>query len=300
VRSIPTPTVTRGRVRCGRSGPYRSSPATESYLRIDRILEADAPRRTGDPSGYGFLSENADFAAACATPGGLRRTTPHRCARSGTAQCARAGGGSKCGAARSACWIIRPRARCGAPHRAFGDAQGTGGGGGIGMRVVREEISSPSFQSVTRAPRAIRGGGVFLENSSRRRATSSADFRRWPRSCVFLGSGTARCSGATRRSSRKRQRRAHRCADVRLAESGGSPSPRRGSSAAGSRVGCFLDDLLVARCTEQSARRGDDMTRPSPKICTSMGAPSRRIFPEHASARMRSRRTRYDWKAAAS
>ncbi len=46
------------------------APATESYLCSDRIL--DAARRTGAQAihpGYGFLSENADFAEACATAG---------------------------------------------------------------------------------------------------------------------------------------------------------------------------------------------------------------------------------------
>src|SRR5882672_4040589 len=45
-------------------------PAGESYLRIDRILEA--ARATGAQAihpGYGFLSENADFAAACERAG---------------------------------------------------------------------------------------------------------------------------------------------------------------------------------------------------------------------------------------
>src|SRR4030095_16156661 len=46
------------------------APSAESYLRIDRIL--DAARRHGAEAihpGYGFLSENAEFAAACEDAG---------------------------------------------------------------------------------------------------------------------------------------------------------------------------------------------------------------------------------------
>src|SRR5881397_586997 len=48
-----------------RAGP---PPSAESYLRVDRIL--DAARAHGAEAihpGYGFLSENAEFAAACAS-----------------------------------------------------------------------------------------------------------------------------------------------------------------------------------------------------------------------------------------
>ena len=46
------------------------APSSESYLSIDRILEA-AKKHGADAihPGYGFLSENADFAAACAAAG---------------------------------------------------------------------------------------------------------------------------------------------------------------------------------------------------------------------------------------
>ena len=52
------------------AGAIGPPPARESYLVVDRIL--GAARRTGADAvhpGYGFLSENADFAEACAAAG---------------------------------------------------------------------------------------------------------------------------------------------------------------------------------------------------------------------------------------
>src|SRR6478672_2210471 len=46
------------------------SPSSESYLRIDRMIDAArAHRAEAIHPGYGFLSENAEFAAACEAAG---------------------------------------------------------------------------------------------------------------------------------------------------------------------------------------------------------------------------------------
>ncbi len=57
-------------MQAGEAVAIGPSPAAESYLKIDAIL--DAARQTGAEAihpGYGFLSENPDFAEACAEAG---------------------------------------------------------------------------------------------------------------------------------------------------------------------------------------------------------------------------------------
>src|SRR5881628_3016021 len=50
--------------------PIGPAPSSESYLRIDKILEAAKATGAGAiHPGYGFLSENTDFARACADAG---------------------------------------------------------------------------------------------------------------------------------------------------------------------------------------------------------------------------------------
>jgi 3-methylcrotonyl-CoA carboxylase alpha subunit len=56
--------------QCDEAYPIGSAPAAESYLVIDRIIEAARRAKAGCiHPGYGFLSENADFAQACAKAG---------------------------------------------------------------------------------------------------------------------------------------------------------------------------------------------------------------------------------------
>ena len=56
--------------QCDEAYPIGPAPAAESYLVIDRLI--DVARQSGAQCihpGYGFLSENAEFAEACAKAG---------------------------------------------------------------------------------------------------------------------------------------------------------------------------------------------------------------------------------------
>ena len=93
-----------------------------------------------------------------------------------------------------------------------------GGGGGRGMRVVHTEaaLRQRGADDAGRGRRGVRQpGGLHGEVPRRTRATSrSRSSPTSTRTRSGSASATARCSGATRRSSRKRRRRASRASVI--------------------------------------------------------------------------------------
>ena len=151
------------------------SPSRESYLNIERILDA-ARRHRVDAihPGYGFLSENADFAQACTDAGFVfigppasaiaamgSKTSARRIARDGGAPVVP---GTEEGLVSS------PEGRAAAAD--FAKSAGypvmlkaVAGGGGKGMRRVdRPEDLAASFDSASsEALRAFGDGRVYVE-----------------------------------------------------------------------------------------------------------------------------------------
>jgi len=145
-------------------------PAAQSYLRQEEIFRA--ARATGAGAvhpGYGFLSENADFAEGCSAAGlvfigptptqmrefGLKHLARDIAARNGIALLPGSAILTGIDAARS------EAGRIGYPVM----LKSTAGGGGIGMQLVRRESElEEAFASVGRlAERNFSRGGVFLE-----------------------------------------------------------------------------------------------------------------------------------------
>jgi urea carboxylase len=145
-------------------------PAAESYLREDRIL--GAAQATGAQAihpGYGFLSENSGFAAACAAAGlvfigptpaqmrdfGLKHRARDLAARNGVPLLPGSGLLTSFDEAQ------REAARIGYPVM----LKSTAGGGGIGMSLVRAEPElAAAFLGVERlAQKNFSRGGLFLE-----------------------------------------------------------------------------------------------------------------------------------------
>ncbi|HEX4309505.1 MAG TPA: acetyl-CoA carboxylase biotin carboxylase subunit [Acidobacteriaceae bacterium] len=151
-----------------RLGP---APAPESYLRGDLILEIAA--RVGADAihpGYGFLSENADFAQMCESSG-IKFIGPPSSAMRIL--------GSKTNARQAADEAGMPRTPgcvhgLASPEEAADVAAGVGypvmlkaaaGGGGKGMRAVSrpEELPAAFASASSEAERAFGSGEVYLE-----------------------------------------------------------------------------------------------------------------------------------------
>jgi acetyl-CoA carboxylase biotin carboxylase subunit len=148
-----------------------ASPSSESYLRIARIIDA---ARAHDAQaihpGYGFLSENAEFAAACASadimfvgpsPDAIRKMGSKTAAR----ELARAAGvpvvpGMDHGA-RDADEARAFARDCGYPVL----LKAVAGGGGKGMRRVdRDEDLAAAFRDASsEAERAFGDAAVYVE-----------------------------------------------------------------------------------------------------------------------------------------
>ncbi|SDO20073.1 urea carboxylase [Rhodoferax sp. OV413] len=146
------------------------APAAQSYLDPQRIL--DAARATGAGAihpGYGFLSENPDFAQACEDAGiAFVGPTPAQMRAFGLKHTARAlaeaqgvpllpGSGLLADLAQAQ----SEAARIGYPVM----LKSTAGGGGIGMRLIRSDAEmAPAFEAVQRLAQAnFKDAGLFLE-----------------------------------------------------------------------------------------------------------------------------------------
>ncbi len=147
------------------------APARESYLSIDSVLEA--ARRTGADAlhpGYGFLSENAEFARRCAESGVVFVGPPADVIRrmgskiEAKALMASAGvpviPGVDC-AGRSEEELAGEAERLGFPVLVKASA----GGGGRGMRIVREAAELPKALAAAgrEAESAFGDGALLLE-----------------------------------------------------------------------------------------------------------------------------------------
>jgi geranyl-CoA carboxylase alpha subunit len=145
----------------------------QSYLRIDAIIEA--ARKTGADAihpGYGFLSENADFARACEQAGivfiGPTASAIHLMGSKRLSKIAMLEAGVPCipgyeGAAQDDETLAREAERIGYPLMIKASA----GGGGRGMRLVQDasELAAQIRTARSEAQNAFGSGELILERA---------------------------------------------------------------------------------------------------------------------------------------
>ena len=149
--------------------PIGPAPASSSYLSIPAIITA--ARAAGAQAihpGYGFLSENADFADACAEAGIVLIGPPAAAMRAMGSKAAAKSLMAKAGVplvpgyhgdAQELGILEAEAARIGFPVLIKASA----GGGGRGMRIVEDAASLPaSVESAAREARAAFGDGRLL------------------------------------------------------------------------------------------------------------------------------------------
>ena len=147
------------------------SPSTESYLNIERILDAARQHQVDAiHPGYGFLSENAEFAAACRDAGiTFIGPSPESIRAMGSKTAART-------LVQAAGVPVVPGTEHGLADldEAYSIAEGIGypvilkaaaGGGGKGMRRVnaREELESALRDASSEAERSFKSGEIYIE-----------------------------------------------------------------------------------------------------------------------------------------
>ena len=155
--------------------PLGGNRPADSYLRIDRLI--DVARRSGADAvhpGYGFLAENADFAAACRDAGPHLHRPDAGSHRADGQQDRGARGRGRAPAWRSVPGTTTPLPTDAPESDVLAIAAGIGyplmlkavaGGGGKGMRTVAAPADLPSALRAARseAMSAFGDGAVYLE-----------------------------------------------------------------------------------------------------------------------------------------